>query len=230
MDDLVMKLGHMDYRDALAANKYILEAKRHGDYHQQARAKTLSLALNRMSRLKREQIDKQAQKDLAGSQSDTKVDQADRDERKLELVMAEDAIMAQVYQQMFSEVKTGAEQEMDDLKKLHKKFDYYYDKDKMADKLPSRWYNVEELDEDGDLQYSTEFTDSADDLIYKRYKVQQFTLREKVADYHARIGHLQMQAGLHKAGSLGGDEEEEEAASDGRRQTPLQALAAATEE
>jgi hypothetical protein len=41
----------------------------------------------------------------------------------------------------------------------------------MADKLPSRWYNVEELDKDGDLQYSTEFTDSADDLIYKRYKV-----------------------------------------------------------
>jgi len=86
--------------------------------------------------------------------------------------MAEDAIMAQVYQQMYNEVKTGAEQEMDDLKKLHKKFDYYYDKDKMADKLPSRWYNVEELDKDGDLQYSTEFTDSADDLIYKRYKVQ----------------------------------------------------------
>lgn len=142
--------------------------------------------------------------------------------------MAEDAIMAQVYQQMYSEVKTGAEQEMDDLKKLHKKFDYYYDKDKMADKLRSRWYNVEELDEDGDLQYSTEFTDSADDLIYKRYKVQQFTLREKVVDYHARIGHLQMQAGLHKAGSLGEDETATD--TDGRRQTPLQALAAATEE
>lgn len=74
MDDLVMQLGHMDYRDALAANKYILEAKRHGDYHQQARAKTLSLALSRMSRLKREQIDKRAQKDLAGNQSDIKVD------------------------------------------------------------------------------------------------------------------------------------------------------------
>jgi len=65
--------------------------------------------------------------------------------------MAEDAIMAQVYQQMYNEVKTGAEQEMDDLKKLHSKFDYYYDKDKMADKLSSRWYNVEELDKDGDL-------------------------------------------------------------------------------
>lgn len=33
MDDLVEKLGFMDYRDALAANKYILEAKRNGDYH-----------------------------------------------------------------------------------------------------------------------------------------------------------------------------------------------------
>ena len=34
MDELVEKLGYLDYRDALAANKYILEAKRHGDYHQ----------------------------------------------------------------------------------------------------------------------------------------------------------------------------------------------------
>jgi hypothetical protein len=28
MDALVEKLGYMDYRDALACNKYILEAKR----------------------------------------------------------------------------------------------------------------------------------------------------------------------------------------------------------
>jgi len=28
MDTLVEKLGYMDYRDALACNKYILEAKR----------------------------------------------------------------------------------------------------------------------------------------------------------------------------------------------------------
>ena len=33
MDELIEKLGYLDYRDALAANKYILEAKRHGDYH-----------------------------------------------------------------------------------------------------------------------------------------------------------------------------------------------------
>jgi len=33
MDKLVDKLGYLDYRDALAANKFILEAQRNGDYH-----------------------------------------------------------------------------------------------------------------------------------------------------------------------------------------------------
>ena len=33
MDELVAQLGYMDYRDALACNKYIIEAKRSGDYN-----------------------------------------------------------------------------------------------------------------------------------------------------------------------------------------------------
>ena len=33
MDELIDKLGYMDYRDALACNKYIMEAKRSGEYH-----------------------------------------------------------------------------------------------------------------------------------------------------------------------------------------------------
>lgn len=61
MDQLVNELGYLDYRDCLAINKYILEAKRHGDYHQQARAKTLSLAMSKMSRLKRDQMNKSVQ-------------------------------------------------------------------------------------------------------------------------------------------------------------------------
>jgi hypothetical protein len=32
MDQLIEQLGYMDYRDALACNKYILEAKRSADY------------------------------------------------------------------------------------------------------------------------------------------------------------------------------------------------------
>jgi len=53
MDNLVESLGYMDFRDALACNKYILESKRSTDYHQQARGKTLALAMSRMTRLKR---------------------------------------------------------------------------------------------------------------------------------------------------------------------------------
>ncbi len=60
MDELVEKLGYMDYRDALACNRYILEAKRHGDYHQQARAKVLSVALAKYNYWKRQEIEKNA--------------------------------------------------------------------------------------------------------------------------------------------------------------------------
>lgn len=40
---------------------------------------------------------------------------------------------------------------MNDLKELHAKYDYYKDEDRMQDKLKSRWYNVKELDEYGDI-------------------------------------------------------------------------------
>ena len=46
MDELVAKLGYIDYRDALACNKYIMEAKRSGEYHQVARARILEVAFN----------------------------------------------------------------------------------------------------------------------------------------------------------------------------------------
>ena len=57
MDELVNKLGYMDYRDALAVNKYIIEAKRHGDYHQQARSKILTVAMSKYNSQKRVDIE-----------------------------------------------------------------------------------------------------------------------------------------------------------------------------
>ena len=46
----------MDYRDALACNKYIIETKRSGDYHQLARGKVLEVAFSRMTAEKRAEI------------------------------------------------------------------------------------------------------------------------------------------------------------------------------
>jgi ribosomal protein S18 len=47
MDDLVVKLKHMDYRDFLAVNKYILESKKSEEYHITARGKVLSAAMKK---------------------------------------------------------------------------------------------------------------------------------------------------------------------------------------
>lgn len=103
MDELVEKLGYMDYRDMLAANRYILEAMDHEDYHQKARAKTLSLALSKMSRLKRDQLQQQA-KEAAKSAGDSDVDQV-----KLELMMDEDPAIEKVFAEVYRDTKMEAE-------------------------------------------------------------------------------------------------------------------------
>jgi hypothetical protein len=45
MDELIKKLGYLDYRDFLALNKYIFDAKKSEDAHQRARASTLQSAI-----------------------------------------------------------------------------------------------------------------------------------------------------------------------------------------
>ena len=60
MDELVAQLGYMDYRDALACNKYILETKRSGDYHQLARGRVLEFAFNRLEKEKQLEIREKA--------------------------------------------------------------------------------------------------------------------------------------------------------------------------
>ena len=60
MDELVDALGYMDYRDALACNKYIIEAKRSGDYHQVARGRVLEYAFSRLNQEKQAEIRERA--------------------------------------------------------------------------------------------------------------------------------------------------------------------------
>mmetsp|Transcript_22351 Transcript_22351/g.27470 ORF Transcript_22351/g.27470 Transcript_22351/m.27470 type:complete len:106 (+) Transcript_22351:470-787(+) len=60
MDELVEKLGYMDYRDALACNRYIIEAKRSQDYHQAVRGRILEQAFARLDEEKRARIQREA--------------------------------------------------------------------------------------------------------------------------------------------------------------------------
>lgn len=86
-------MGYLDYRDALACNKYILETKRHGDYHQQARAQVLGLAFARYGQLKKDEIEKKAAKTPQYAQ--------DKEEAKLQLVLNNDSDMARLYRETY---------------------------------------------------------------------------------------------------------------------------------
>jgi len=57
----------------------------------------------------------------------------------------------------------------------------------MENKLDTRWYNLDEIDAADDIQYSTDFTEEADDLVYKRYKLQLFDIGQSVTQYHELI-------------------------------------------
>lgn len=91
MDELVEKLGYMDYRDALACNKYILESKRHNDYHQQARSKLLSIAMAKYSALKKAELEAKV------GAAEVPSTHQDRDETKLKIIMNTDPEMSTLY-------------------------------------------------------------------------------------------------------------------------------------
>ena len=55
----------------------------------------------------------------------------------------------------------------------------------MADKLPTDWYDLEELDKADDPDLSTDFTDSAEDQLYKRYKMRHTQVKTKLKDHQA---------------------------------------------
>lgn len=80
-------------------------------------------------------------------------------------------MVAQVYQESFKAAKADGEREMDELRDLHARFDYYLDEERMANKKDTYWYDLKAIDEAEQVEYSTDFTDQADDAMYKRYKL-----------------------------------------------------------
>lgn len=81
LDHLVQKLGYLDMRDFVALNKYILEAQNHEDLVNQTKAHFLSLAMKKLSDIKRDEmrahfrkIDEQNQNLSAKERSEIKIE------------------------------------------------------------------------------------------------------------------------------------------------------------
>jgi hypothetical protein len=99
MDELIYKLGYMDYRDALAVNKYILESKLHGDYSQVIRGQILGAALSRLNKQRRDEIVAQSEKRASEKHKPrTNEHRSLSEQYQMNDVMAQDAEVAEMYQ------------------------------------------------------------------------------------------------------------------------------------
>jgi len=86
MDQLISGLGYLDYWDFLAANKYVMEAKKSTDSYQRARGEFLEKAFNL--------LDEQRKKDLEvkWEKEKNKLAENDLEEMKLQDMLKEDGI------------------------------------------------------------------------------------------------------------------------------------------
>ena len=126
----------MDFRDALVCNKYILEAKRSGDYHQMARARVLETALASIDARKREQLEREAHKQATFVPGSEEYRQSTED-YKLQNLMAKDPEVAAMYQDHLYLIREDKEQDVNRINRVHDRFDYLKDEDKMRNKIKS---------------------------------------------------------------------------------------------
>jgi hypothetical protein len=162
MDHLVNKLGYMDYRDALACNKYILEAKRSGDYHQIARARILQAGLARLRATRREGLEREAHKQASaaatpGSEAYNNI----ADDYKLNELMNQSGDVAELYRDTVTKVRLEKEYEFDNISRIHDRFDYLKDPDNFVNKYRSQHdLKSTRYDSDDDIQTASEFSDA----------------------------------------------------------------------
>ena len=60
---------------------------------------------------------------------------------------------------------------MKDLKALHDRYDKYLDPEYMENMVYSDWYNLKHVDDENEMEFSTDFSDVQEDMMYKRFKL-----------------------------------------------------------
>lgn len=153
MDELIEKLGYMDYRDALACNKYIIEAKRSGDYHQVARARTLEIAFARLGDERMTAIQNAARVSAKASGKDYK-------QVELQQIMDEDSELAEIYKDTFQQEKLDREYDWQVVKDVHDRFDKIRDQRRVHNKIKDKRFDGNNPYDTADEAWTTEFEDS----------------------------------------------------------------------
>lgn len=111
--------------------------------------------------------------------------------------MNEDPDLASMFQHTVKEIRDEKEHDVDNINRIHERFDYIKEPDNLRNKLKSEFYDVvkQEIPED-DVELSTEFTDEFEQDFYQRYKTMMFEERENknaYEDEYQRIIQLREQ-------------------------------------
>jgi hypothetical protein len=85
--------------------------------------------------------------------------------------MDQDPAVSELYQDTLYMVRADKEFDVNKIKRIHERFDYLKDEDKMANKIKSEKYDLpDEFQQTEDEILSTELSDPEHNDIYKRYK------------------------------------------------------------
>lgn len=99
------------------------------------------------------------------------------------MVLNEDPEMAKLYQEVYGDFKADREREYDQISRVHERFDYLYEKGTLDNKVPTQKFNptIEQPEVEEEL-WTTELSDQALDLIYKRYKLMTTDVKRTIED------------------------------------------------
>ncbi len=189
-----MSLGYMDYRDALACNKYIIEAKRSGDYHQMARGRILQTAMARLKMNRRDELEREAHRKASavatpGSEAYTNASE----DYKLNQLMDNNPEVSELYRDTMTQIRLDKESDYNNLTRIHNRFDYFKDPDNMLNKQKSK-YDLEDkaYNSDEDAITASEFSDPEEQLLYVRYKIMKNMNKNATEDTEKKAREIQL--------------------------------------
>jgi len=101
IDELVVKLGYLDLREFIALNKYLLEASNHKDYINNAKAKFLTIAMQRLNKQKEKDISNQ----FKSIDEDVSIDKENKMNKKVDMLIGLGPELKEMFYKCYYKIK-----------------------------------------------------------------------------------------------------------------------------
>lgn len=103
MDKLIEALGYLDYRDLLAANKYMLESKKKSNYHKYARGQVLAAAMGRLEYIISNESKKTIENKVSEAKATPNITEEELQDFKLKVLLEEVPEFKQQYRDHYKQ-------------------------------------------------------------------------------------------------------------------------------